>query len=99
MRRLGVWRKFRDYFPAQLIKTAELDPTKNYLFGYHPHGIISVGAFLNFGTEATNIGQLFPGLKFHILTLMSNFRFPGFRDYMLSYGNDPLLNISRNSVS
>ena len=25
-----------------------LDPKKNYLFGYHPHGVISMGALVNF---------------------------------------------------
>jgi 2-acylglycerol O-acyltransferase 2 len=30
----------------------DLDPKKNYLFAYHPHGILSIGAFLSFATEA-----------------------------------------------
>ena len=24
-------------------RSVELDPQKNYLFGYHPHGVISLG--------------------------------------------------------
>lgn len=28
----------KDYFPIALVKTADLDPSKNYVFGYHPHG-------------------------------------------------------------
>ena len=27
-----------------MVKTAHLDPKKKYVFGYHPHGVISVGA-------------------------------------------------------
>lgn len=40
-------------FVLQLVKTAELDPFQNYLFGLHPHGVLVVGVFSNFCTEAT----------------------------------------------
>ena len=33
-----------EYFPVSVHKSVDLDPTKNYLFGYHPHGIICIGA-------------------------------------------------------
>jgi hypothetical protein len=33
-----IWKLFTGYFPVNLIKTADLDPTKNYLLGIHPHG-------------------------------------------------------------
>ncbi|AWO97414.1 putative 2-acylglycerol O-acyltransferase 1-like isoform 2 [Scophthalmus maximus] len=36
-----IWDYFRDYFPIRLIKTADLDPKKNYIFGFHPHGLVS----------------------------------------------------------
>jgi 2-acylglycerol O-acyltransferase 2 len=35
LRRLPLWEFMRDFFPVSLIKTAELDPSKNYVFGYH----------------------------------------------------------------
>uniref|UniRef100_A0A8C8DMX4 Uncharacterized protein n=1 Tax=Oryzias sinensis TaxID=183150 RepID=A0A8C8DMX4_9TELE len=38
VRSWAVWGHFRDYFPLKLIKTVDLDPTKNYIFGFHPHG-------------------------------------------------------------
>nr|XP_009686627.1 PREDICTED: 2-acylglycerol O-acyltransferase 2 [Struthio camelus australis] len=53
-----VWRYMRDYFPITLVKTAELDPRKNYLLGFHPHGVLAVGAFLNFCTEASGFSTL-----------------------------------------
>lgn len=34
----NIWLSFRSYFSGKLIKTAELDPTENYIMGYHPHG-------------------------------------------------------------
>lgn len=128
-RELTYWQYFCDYFPAVLVKEADLDPSKNYIFGYHPHGmwptvlaliqkslkkksssdypkvgslkvehncslvpryarlpssryvncgnkyiliwcavtivpgIISMGAFCMFNTEATGFGEKFPGIK------------------------------------
>ncbi|KAM4692931.1 diacylglycerol O-acyltransferase 2-like isoform 2-T2 [Discoglossus pictus] len=86
MSRWPVWRRFREYFPIQLHKIADLDPQQNYIFGYHPHGIMSIGAFINFGTESTGFSQLFPGLTSHLTTLAGNFRMPFYRDYLLAAG-------------
>nr|XP_033780687.1 2-acylglycerol O-acyltransferase 2-like [Geotrypetes seraphini] len=81
-----IWKYFRDYFPIKLVKTAELDPAKNYVFGFHPHGILVAGAFGNFCTEATGFSQLFPGLRPHLLMLPFWFKVPLFRDYIMSAG-------------
>ena len=58
MRKLTFWKLIRDFFPIKLQKTVELDPSKNYVFGYHPHGIIGVGAMVNFGTEANHFSSM-----------------------------------------
>ena len=55
---------FRDYLDVRLIKTADLDPEKNYIFGYHPHGS-TVGVLCTFLSTATGFDRLFPGLKPH----------------------------------
>ncbi|KAG0765618.1 hypothetical protein G6F29_011796 [Rhizopus arrhizus] len=81
-----IWRYFASYFPVKLIKEADLDPTENYVLGYHPHGIISMGAFANFATEATGFSKLFPGIKPSLLTLTSNFNIPFYRDLIMSLG-------------
>ncbi|XP_052635564.1 2-acylglycerol O-acyltransferase 2-B-like isoform X2 [Harpia harpyja] len=81
-----LWTYFRDYFPISLVRTTELDPRRNYIFGFHPHGVLAAGAFANFCTEATGFGVLFPGLRPHLLTLPCWFRLPLFRDYMMSGG-------------
>ena len=70
VRKLRVWKYFRDYFPISLVKTTELDAEKNYIFGYHPHGLLCAGAFCNFATEATNFSEVFPGITPHLLPLM-----------------------------
>lgn len=81
-----VWPYFRDYFPIRLIKTADLDPNRNYIMGYHPHGVISVGAFCNFATEATNFSKMFPGVTAHPCTLKGQFWFPFRREYIMGCG-------------
>jgi hypothetical protein len=69
LRQLSSWNYYRDYFPVRLIKTSQLSPEKNYIFGYHPHGVMCAGAWCNFATEATGFSKLFPGLTPHLLTL------------------------------
>jgi 2-acylglycerol O-acyltransferase 2 len=94
IRRSKIWSLFAGYFPARLHRTAELEPTRKYIFGYHPHGIISHGAFVAFATEALGFSQLFPGITNTLLTLDSNFRIPLYRDYALRLG---LASVSRES--
>ena len=81
-----IWKYMRDYFPIKLIKTVDLDPNKNYILGYHPHGIMCTGAFLNFATDATGFPEIFPGLQPHLLTLAGQFMFPFFREYFMTTG-------------
>ncbi|XP_049759290.1 2-acylglycerol O-acyltransferase 3 isoform X2 [Elephas maximus indicus] len=88
VRNWAVWRHFCDYFPISLVKTAELDPSCTYLFSLHPHGILVVGAFGNFCTEATGFSRLFPGLWPHLLMLPCWFHLPFFRDYIMSGGEE-----------
>lgn len=86
-RRCRFWKSLRNYFPVYLVKTAELKPNRNYILGYHPHGIFSYGAFTNFVTEATGFSTLFPGIRPHTLTIRANFIWPLIREYLLWLGN------------
>lgn len=72
-------------FP-QLVKTADLDPRRNYVMGFHPHGVLVAGAFTNFCTYATGFRQLFPGITSYLLMLPLWFRAPFFRDYIMFAG-------------
>ncbi|KKZ60284.1 hypothetical protein EMCG_04966 [[Emmonsia] crescens] len=94
LRSLRVWNYFASYFPARLHRSVPLPATRKYIFGYHPHGIISHGAFAAFGTEALGFSTLFPGITNTLLTLDSNFRLPFYRDYALAMG---LASVSRES--
>ncbi|KAF2645800.1 diacylglycerol O-acyltransferase 2 [Massarina eburnea CBS 473.64] len=93
-RRSRVWSLFASYFPARLHRSEVLEPTRKYIFGYHPHGIISHGAFAAFGTEALGFSQLFPGITNTLLTLEGNFKLPLYREYALRMG---LGSVSRES--
>lgn len=70
----------------QLVKTAELDPSRNYIAGFHPHGVLAAGAFLNLCTESTGFTTLFPGIRSYLMMLTVWFRAPFFRDYIMSGG-------------
>jgi 2-acylglycerol O-acyltransferase 2 len=94
LRQSKIWSLFGSYFPARLHRSEQLEPTRKYIFGYHPHGIISHGAFAAFATEALGFKQLFPGITNTLLTLDTNFRIPGYRDYILRMG---LASVSRES--
>ncbi|XP_034370662.1 2-acylglycerol O-acyltransferase 2 [Arvicanthis niloticus] len=85
-RRLAIWKYMKDYFPVSLVKTAELDPSRNYIAGFHPHGVLAAGAFLNLCTESTGFTSLFPGIRSHLMMLTLWFRAPFFRDYIMSGG-------------
>jgi len=77
-RKSFAFRNFVKYFPIEVEKMADLDPSKNYIFGYHPHGIIGMGAQGVFATDATRFSKLFPGIMPRLLTLDLNFRIPFF---------------------
>lgn len=87
IRQWATWRWCRDYFPIRLIKTSELDPNKNYICGYHPHGIVSFGALTCFCTDALNFSEVYPGMTPYTLTLDVQFKFPLTRDFLLSSGS------------
>lgn len=94
LRSLHFWSLYASYFPARLHRSEPLPPTRRYIFGYHPHGIISHGAFAAFATEALGFSTLFPGVTNTLLTLDSNFLIPFYREYALAMG---LASVSRES--
>lgn len=93
-----LWRHMADYFPVELRKMnpeTEFPADATYLFGYHPHGIISVGCFVNFATSATGFPSLFPGLQIHLGTLAFNLKVPFFREWLLRMG---IISVSAPSI-
>ncbi|KAL6729329.1 diacylglycerol acyltransferase [Ancylostoma duodenale] len=91
--RLNKW--FAEYFPVSLHKTAEIPNDQNYIFGCHPHGIIGMGVYANFITEGTNKSKVFPGMKFLVCTLASNFNVMVRRELLLLGG---FIDCSKESI-
>ncbi|XP_035481059.1 2-acylglycerol O-acyltransferase 3b [Scophthalmus maximus] len=90
MRKWTVWKHHRDFFPIKLVKTAELNPNKNYILGCHPHGIMSAGAFACFTTESCGFSEVFPGVRASLAILAGLFRIPFFREYIMFAGLCPV---------
>eukprot|EP01116_Phalansterium_solitarium_P011034 TRINITY_DN26644_c0_g1_i1.p1 TRINITY_DN26644_c0_g1~~TRINITY_DN26644_c0_g1_i1.p1 ORF type:complete len:348 (-),score=79.07 TRINITY_DN26644_c0_g1_i1:54-1097(-) len=86
VRRLRVWKYFRDYFPSQLLVVEPLDPSQTYVFGIHPHGIIGMSCWANLLNDASGVRSLLKGIDYRVVTLPINFNVPFFRDFVLSLG-------------
>lgn len=74
------------YFPISLVKTAELSPKQSYIFCYHPHGVISMGASTALSTNGCNFNQVFPGIRRFGITLNIMFMIPLFREWIMALG-------------
>ena len=91
------WRYFREYFPIEVrLKSGEF-PEKhgNFLFGYHPHGLSSVGAMGAFGPQHADVAKMLGGLEVAGCTLESNFRIPVVREFLLAMG---AISVSERSI-
>ncbi|CCW70963.1 unnamed protein product [Phytomonas sp. Hart1] len=88
--RLGIWAYYRDYFPTRCVVPkavrAAFHPEKNYIFLYHPHGVLSFGALLNFALDVNHTSEALPGVRIHLQTLKFNFFIPFFRQVLLLLG-------------
>jgi hypothetical protein len=74
-----------------VFKTADLDPSKAYIFGLHPHGILPFGAFTGMMYDSKKDGSvtfqsLFPGIQFRALVATFCFYLPVYRELLLSGG-------------
>ena len=86
LRNMSFWRYCRDYYPVRLVKTADLDPNRNYVCGSHPHGLACIGVGNAFCTPNHNIETVFPNIYFRLLTLREFYFLPGLREIALGMG-------------
>jgi hypothetical protein len=70
----------QSYFPLRAIRLAPLDPTRQYIFGWHPHGILVLSRIFCYGGVWEH---LFPGLDFRVLGATPMFFVPFCRDICL----------------
>ncbi|KAJ3049512.1 diacylglycerol O-acyltransferase 1 [Rhizophlyctis rosea] len=87
-------RECRDYFEAEFVKTVDLDPSKNYLFGSHPHGVYCYGLLPSF-ISTRSLRKVFPGLNVRISTLDVNWFIPFWREIQIAFGT---CSVSRKSL-
>ena len=66
------------------------------MFGYHPHGIIGMGAVGTFGMMTSGFNRLFPGVDVRLLTLKMNFFVPFFDLFITFMG---MCDASRDSCN
>ncbi|ODV94965.1 hypothetical protein PACTADRAFT_50802 [Pachysolen tannophilus NRRL Y-2460] len=66
-----------------------------YIFGYHPHGVISLGITGAVASNGAGFEKMFPGIKVFLLTLANQFKLPIHRDYLLSLG---ISSVSKHNV-
>ena len=75
------------YFAAELVVTEDLDPSRRYIVGYHPHGILSFGFVTNFRRAGPgSFGERFPFIDLRPMTLRANFYSPFCREILISMG-------------
>lgn len=100
LRRFGFWKYLTDYFPIRFHKMADLKPTfelnnekkiidqvgPNYIFGYHPHGVIATGVSTGLTNNGAGWDEMFPGIRCFVTTLVNQFRIPFYRDYLMALG-------------
>lgn len=82
-----VWKYLKKKLSVRCVKTADLDPSKRYILGLHPHGILPLGgltAFMDAGSDG--FSKLFPSVDFRILAASFCFYAPIYRDFLLSCG-------------
>eukprot|EP00591_Stephanopyxis_turris_P009133 CAMPEP_0195508862 /NCGR_PEP_ID=MMETSP0794_2-20130614/1963_1 /TAXON_ID=515487 /ORGANISM="Stephanopyxis turris, Strain CCMP 815" /LENGTH=278 /DNA_ID=CAMNT_0040635943 /DNA_START=940 /DNA_END=1776 /DNA_ORIENTATION=- len=94
---LPSFRLVREYFDSELVRTIELKDTdkRNYLFLYHPHGIMIAGANTTLATDCAGFPQLFPGVHRSTCALNGCFLVPFYRDLMLAVG---FISVNRSTI-
>lgn len=84
-----IWLSLARYFPIQVVsENGELDPRGRYMIGYHPHGVVSLGAFVTCGT-AVGRPAFGSSLKVHLCTVAVNFKMPFIRELIMRLGIIP----------
>ncbi|ALC40808.1 CG1942 [Drosophila busckii] len=91
-----VYRMYRNYFPVDLVKTADLPANKNYILASFPHGILGTGICINMGLEISKWLELFPGVRPKVATLDQHFVIPFLRDLLRWWG---LISVSKESLT
>ena len=86
VRSLAIFQHFTRYFPITLSSPAPLPAGAPAIIGYHPHGIISIGAVSAFATDCCGFRAISGGLTPALVTLDLSFRLPFWNLLLLCCG-------------
>jgi hypothetical protein len=64
VRKNPIWRLMQNYVKLEVVREAKLDPSRQYIFGYHPHGIIILSRVSMYGNV---FETMFPGIVQRVL--------------------------------
>ncbi|KAF8517947.1 putative diacylglycerol acyltransferase type 2b [Hysterangium stoloniferum] len=98
VRELSFWKHFAAYYPISLRKETDLPADRPYLFGYHPHGIIGMGAMANFGTDskAHFVSREFLLTSTRVVGTGFSQQFPGIKPHLLTLSSNFRIPIYRD---
>ncbi|KAL0477256.1 2-acylglycerol O-acyltransferase [Acrasis kona] len=80
LRQNSLWHVVHKYLGVEAVRTAELDPHKQYIFGIHPHGILILSRPSIYGGV---FETLFPGIELRVLGASPMFWVPGCKEFCL----------------
>ncbi|KAL3656367.1 hypothetical protein V7S43_018741 [Phytophthora oleae] len=83
LRTSKLWGLLNAFLRMKIIREQELDAKKQYIFGFHPHGIIVLSRIAIFGGS---FEDLFPGITYRILGASPMFYIPLGRELCLWMG-------------
>lgn len=78
-----LWGAGHRYVNLTMVRTAQLDAARQYIFGWSPHGIIILSRLAMYGTS---FEALFPGVQSRCLGASPVFAWPGSREISLWLG-------------
>ena len=79
----SLWDLTLNYCGVEVVRTQPLDPTKKYIFGLYPHGILILSRLAMYGGIWE---RLFPGIETRVLGASPMFWSPGSREICLWMG-------------
>lgn len=89
----SFWDYFKDYFNADLVKEEELNPDRNYILGFHPHGVYCLSVITNLWSIGSR-KMPFPNHRVRATTLPINFYVPVWREFLLACGSTTCAKVS-----
>ncbi|XP_017888680.1 2-acylglycerol O-acyltransferase 2-like [Ceratina calcarata] len=83
-----TWMRYlSNYFPVKVVKTTDMDPSRNYLFVSFPHGILCFGILAAVhSSNHTGQNKLFSSLEIRLVSLDLHFKMPFFREVVSLMG-------------